>query len=346
MMKKNKPIPILVTGLGAAAVGTQIMKALRIAKTPYRIIGTDMSKESTGLQKVDVPYVIPSAKNAKYLSAIMKICKKEKIRCIFPGTEIELLKLSQKKEFFEKKGIFVICNPYKLVNLCLDKGKLFEFLKKNQVKVPDFQVIYDIDEFKKSVVPAIIKPVKGSGSKSVFLGETIEEVKFFIKYLITRGQKVIVQEYVGSGDEEYTVGIIRLNNGKIKRSIALKRDLRKSLSCKEDLKSKVSNKRFQISTGISQGWFDDFTKIRKECEKISDILNVNGPINVQCRKTKGGIIPFEINPRFSGTTYLRSIVGMNEPDIMIKYLLKNQIQPQGKILKKYVSRDLIEEILK
>ena len=56
MMKKNKPIPILVTGLGAATVGTQILKALRFAKTPYRIIGTDMSKESSGLQKVDVPY--------------------------------------------------------------------------------------------------------------------------------------------------------------------------------------------------------------------------------------------------------------------------------------------------
>jgi len=341
MMKKNKPIPILVTGLGAATVGTQILKALRIAKTPYRIIGTDMSKESTGLQKADSAYIIPSAKNAKYSSTIMKICKKEKVRCIIPGTEIELLKLSQKKKIFEKKGIFVLSNPYKLVNLCLDKGKLFEFLEKNHVKVPDFQVINNIKDFKKISSPVIIKPIKGSGSRSVFVAETNQEAKFFIKYLIERGQKVIVQEYAGGKDSEYTVGVLRINNGKLKFSIALKRDLTKNLSCKESIKSKFSNRKFFISTGISQGRIDDYKQVRATCEKISDVLQAEGPLNIQCRKTKDGIIPFEINPRFSGTTSIRSLAGFNEPDIWINYLLNKKIIVP-KVKKSVVLRDIIE----
>ena len=342
MMKKNKPIPILVTGLGAAAVGTQVLKALTLAKTPYRIIGTDMSKESSGLQKVDVPYVIPSAKSRDFVSSLLKICKKEKVRCVMPGTEIELLKLAQKKDIFEKKGFYVLANHYKLVKLCLDKGKLFEFLKKNNVRIPDFQVIKSIRDFRKIISPVIIKPIKGSGSRSVFIAETNQEAKFFIKYLTERDQTVIVQEYTGDKDSEFTVGVLRLNNGKIKFSIALKRDLTKNLSCKESLKSKFGSKKFYISTGISQGKIDDFYDVRKTCEKISDVLQSEGPLNIQCRKTKHDIIPFEINPRFSGTTSIRSMAGFNEPDIWINYLLfKKIIVP--KVKRMIVLRDIIEE---
>jgi len=341
MMSKNKPISILVTGVGAATVGSQIVKALRLSKTPYKIVGTDMFKRSTGLQKVDSPYVIPSAKSKEFFSSLMKICKKEKVRCIIPGTEIELLKLSHKKNIIEEKGIFLLSNQYKLIRLCLDKGKLFEFLKKNQVKVPNFQVIKNIKDFRKIYSPVIIKPIKGSGSRSVFIAETNQEARFFIKYLIERGQKVIVQEYIGGKETEFTVGVLRMNKGKLKFSIALKRDLTKNLSCKESLKSKFGNKEFYISTGISQGYIDDYKDVRRVCEKISDILQAEGPLNIQCRKTRDGIVPFEINPRFSGTTSIRSLAGFNEPDMWINYLLfKKLILP--KIRRTVVLRDIIE----
>ena len=340
---KNLKISVMVTGVGSASVGNQILKALG-SKPKYRIVSTDIVKESTGFRISDKSYIVSKSSKKKYLNEILKICKKEKIKFILPGSESELLILSKKRSFFKDQGIIVVSNPHKIVKLCLDKGKLFDFLKFKNLKVPDFQVVRNIKEFKKCKIPAIVKPVKGSGSKSVFLAETIEEVKFFIKYLTSRGHEIIVQEYVGKGDEEFTVGVIRLQNGKIKTSIALKRDLRRALSCKEDLKSKSSSKRFQISTGISQGWFDDFKNVRMKCEKIADILEADGPINIQCRKTKEGVIPFEINPRFSGTTYLRSMVGFNEPDMIMKYYLYNKTPLQPKIPKRYISRDLFEEI--
>jgi len=297
------------------------------------------------LKDADKSYIVPHASKKNYISEIWKICKKEKVKFIFPGSEQELLVLSKKKDFFKQKDVIVVSNSHKIIKLCLNKGKLFEFLKSKKVKVPDFQVLKKISDFKKCKTPAIIKPVKGSGSKSVFLAETNDEVKFFIKYLISRGHEIIIQEYVGSGDNEFTVGIIRLQNGKIKTSIAMKRDLRKAISCKEDLKSKKSNERFQISTGISQGWFDEFKNIRKQCEEISDVLDADGPLNIQCRKTKNGIIPFEINPRFSGTTSLRSMVGFNEPNIIMEYYLHNKIPQQKKIPKKYIFRNLFEGVL-
>ncbi len=343
-MKKNK-ISILITGVGTASVGNQIVKSLKNYKAKYRIVVTDIVKESTSFKDADKSYIVPLAYKRNYISEICKICKKEKIKFIFPGSEQELLVLSKKKDFFKDKDVMIVSNSHKIIELCLNKGKLFEFLKLKKVKVPDFQVVKKINDFKKCKTPAIIKPVKGSGSKSVFLAETIDEARFFIKYLISRGHEIIIQEYIGSGDEEYTVGVIRLQNGKIKTSIAMKRDLRKAISCKEDLKSKKSNKRFKISTGISQGWFDEFRDVRKQCEKISDVLGGEGPLNIQCRKTKNGIIPFEINPRFSGTTSLRNMVGFNEPNMIMDFYLYNKIPQQKKIPKKYIFRNLIEGIL-
>jgi carbamoyl-phosphate synthase large subunit len=336
---------ILITGVGIGTVGNQILKTIRQKKYQFKIIITNISKESFGLQDSDKSCIVPRGTSKNYISNILKICRKENVKFIFPGSEQELLVLSKKKDFFKQKGIIVVSNSYKIVKLCLDKGKLFEFLKTKNVEIPDFQVVKKINDFKKCKTPTIIKPVNGSGSKSVFLAETIDEVKFFTEYLISRGHEVIIQEYVGSGNEEYTVGVIRLQNGKIKTSIAMKRDLSKTISCKEDIKSKKTNKRFQISTGISQGWFDEFKKIREQCEEISDVLEVEGPINIQCRKTKRGIIPFEINPRFSGTTFLRSMVGFNEPNIIMEYYLHNKIPQQKKIPKKYIFRDLFEGVL-
>ena len=43
-----------------------------------------------------------------------------------------------------------------------------------------------------------------------------------------------------------------------------------------------------------------------------------GPANIQCRVVDGVPYAFEVNPRFSGTTYFRTLLGVNEPLNVIK----------------------------
>ncbi len=47
-------------------------------------------------------------------------------------------------------------------------------------------------------------------------------------------------------------------------------------------------------------------------------MGATAPINIQCRVVGDKVVPFEINPRFSGTTSLRAMVGYNEPDTLIR----------------------------
>ena len=52
---------------------------------------------------------------------------------------------------------------------------------------------------------------------------------------------------------------------------------------------------------------------------------------------------FEINPRLSGSTSLRALVGFNEPDLLVKRFHQRDVRskPQG-IESVYITRKLIE----
>ena len=72
-----------------------------------------------------------------------------------------------------------------------------------------------------------------------------------------------------------------------------------------------------ISSGFSHGDIGRFRAVTEPCERIAEALDARGAINIQCRVVDGEVVVFEINPRFSGATSLRAMVGYNEPDVLI-----------------------------
>lgn len=75
-MGSGNRINLLITGVGGGGHGEQVLKALKMAKTPYTIIGTDMSPISMGLYEVDKAYIVPRADDSAYISTMLGICKK------------------------------------------------------------------------------------------------------------------------------------------------------------------------------------------------------------------------------------------------------------------------------
>lgn len=98
-------------------------------------------------------------------------------------------------------------------------------------------------------------------------------------------------------------------------SIAMRREFPSKLSYL------VNNALCTISTGYSQGLVDDFPLVRHQCERIASLLGSSGPLNIQGRVRDGQFIPFEINPRFSATTFLRHLAGFCELSMFIDFLL-------------------------
>jgi len=327
-MTKDR-IRVLIAGVGGGGFGLEIMKALRLSKLPYYICGVDMSEHSLGVFKADKSYVVPPAFHDEYIPTILDICEREEIQVIFHGSEPDLKVLSENRGMFEEKGIFLPLNSREVINMGLDKKQTSIFLKNHGIPIPktvavDSEKELDAIDF----LPAVIKPYVGSGgSKNVFIAQDKEELIFFCKYILTYGGKPLVQQYIGSPENEYTVGVLSDQEGKIISAIAIKRYILSGLSNRLKVPSiSKGDEILAISSGISQGEVVNETELLDQCRGIAFTLRSKGPLNIQCRFVNNKVYPFEINPRFSGTTHMRALAGVNEPDLLVrKYVLKEAI---------------------
>ena len=317
---------VLVTAIGSGGLGEQTLKALRlVSKKKYKLFGTDVTECHTNKELVDTFYKVPIANASEYLNNIKKICKKSKINVLIPGSEAELKVISNSRDYFDKQKIFLPINKKSLIDLCMDKARLNNTLKSLGFLVPKYIETFERSQIDKiDFFPLILKPrIGGKGSKNVFLVQSKKQLSALVDYLNISENSFgfIAQEYVGTPDQEFTVGVLHDSEGNFIDGIALRRDLTKAISIKSIEKNLTDKKNLGyylvVSSGISQGNIGPYPEIIKQCREIADKLGSAGPLNIQCRVVNGKVYVFEINPRFSGTTSLRAMVEFNEPDFMI-----------------------------
>ena len=333
-MKEN----VLIAGVGGASLGTEIFKCLRRSGN-YSVVGADISPYAYGLYQEGFvkTYVID---REKYIQNILDICKKENIGAIIPGGEEPLLLLSNHKDLLDREGIILAINSKEVIELCTDKKKTFDYMSRLDIPVPITKRISDVNDLNGLNYPCIIKPSSGSGgSVFAYLAEDVEEASLYISYLKKRNVKVIVQEYISDDEGEYTVGVLSLPNGKLVGSIALKRFFSSKLSYLVKYNDRI------ISSGYSQGLIDDFKNVRKQAEDIALKIDSRGPLNIQGRLKDGVFYPFELNARFSATTYLRAMAGFNEVDIFLKSLFGHKYTLPRNIKYGYYFRSIEEKYI-
>ena len=347
----SEKIPVLVTGVGGGGTGHELVKTLRLAGR-YHIVGVDMNASSLGLCDVDEAFLVPPSSSPDYINVIRDICKSKKIKALFAGSEPELKIISQHRNIFADINVLVMANTPEVIDRGLDKWNTMSYLKDHGFTVPRSQLLFKVDEIPSDFpLPAVIKPsVGGGGSTNTFLVQDLAEFDYACRYLVGLGKVVLIQEYVGTPQDEYTVGVLSTFNGNFLGSIALRRNILSGLSNRFKVPNRTNRKDLSpllaISSGVSQGTIEDFPEIRKECETIASEFGSKGPINIQGRWVNGKWYTFEINPRFSGTSFVRALVGFNEADILIRYhILGEQITTPISYKYGQVIRGLREQFL-
>ncbi len=323
----NRKIKVLVTAIGGGC-GEQILKALRLADRSdrYWIIGADANRFCTQLSWVDQKMQLPSATAGNYMDCLLGAINEHGIDAVFPGCDSEMRRISIQRETLLSRGVFVPVNPASVIELCMDKGKTNHRLKELGFQPPRFAScssraeLAGIDWF-----PVVVKPATGGGgSADVYIAQSARELAGLADFLGLgeQGNRFFIQEYVGSPDNEYTVGVLHDMDGNYINSIAVKRVFSGQLN----VRVKVPNRsgrddlgaHLVISSGVSQGFVGRFSDVTEPCRAIAAALGARGALNIQCRLVDGVVKVFEINPRFSGTTSLRAMVGYNEPDVLIR----------------------------
>lgn len=329
-------VNVLIAGIAGASLGTELLKSLRLGGN-YDVYGCDISGLAYGMY--DEGFIKTfCVDRSRYVEDVIALCVENNIHIILPGAEEPTLLLSRSKALLDRNKIILAGNDPDVIALCSDKARCFEYLAKIGIRIPEAITVNRLNRLVDFPFPCIVKPATGSGGSSfVFLAQDREEALIYVEYLQRNGKTPIIQEYIPETEGEFTVGTLTL--GGTVGSVALRRIFNNKLSVQ--LKSKVG----LISTGYSQGLLDDFPDIRRECEKIACALNSNGPLNIQGRMRRGRFIPFEINPRFSASTFLRALAGFNEVDLYIRYLLREDVAFPRNIKYGYYLRSLTEKYI-
>jgi carbamoyl-phosphate synthase large subunit len=315
---------VLITAVGGGGVGEQLIKALRLAPRPYCIVGSDIHHRSLGLADVDVPVMLPRGNAPDYIDAVLDVCKRLGVRAIFPGSEVELIALSKARSKITAAGVRLFVNTERVLEIGLDKAATGTFLSENGFEAPrakEISSLADLPEI--PFLPVVLKPsVGGGGSVNTFIAQTREELQLFGAFLLSVYPSFLAQEYVGTADAEYTVGVLTSYDGQLIHSIALRRTILATFNNRLWVPNKSGNaslgKTLVISNGVSQGDVGTFRQVTEPCERIAKAIGSRGPINIQCRLENGSVKVFEINPRFSGTASIRAMMGFNEADLLFR----------------------------
>ncbi len=309
---------VLVTASGGI-VAQGIIKCLKLANkqkkssTNYKIFATDINAKAPGLYRSDIGILIPPVTDVGYHKAIIKTCIEKKIKAIFIGSDEELVPLTMAKhEIEDKTGAIVITNPTDTISNAGDKWKTFEFLKKNDLPCAESSLLQDQDKFiKEYKFPIIIKPREGHGSLHFYIIHNNKELDNAANAIRNAGWRPLLQEYLPGDDSEFTTGVTVSQDGKIMSSISINKFLKGGQTYK--------------------AFIDNYKDVRKSAEQIAVKIGARGAINIQAKMVKGKPKIFEINARFSATSPLRAVAGINEPDIVFR----NTVLGEDISIKKY-----------
>jgi carbamoyl-phosphate synthase large subunit len=242
-------------------------------------------------------YVVSLPNESGYIGDIQLICSRNKIDMILPCSDMELLSIVRNQERFIDNKMFY--SPLDIVETCIDKNKLYEYLDKNDVLVPEvYDNTIDVD------LPVIVKPCISSGSKNTFKIDSFKKLRSIVNFV----DKPIIQRYIYG--TEYTV------DGFVDRD--------------GDIVYLVPRKRLLTKGGLSiVAEIENNKKIITECEKIIRLMKLRGCCMFQCIQTNYNDVFFiEVTPRIAGSISFIQGSGINPFKIICSIVQSDKWQRQ------------------
>jgi carbamoyl-phosphate synthase large subunit len=299
-------IPVLVTSVGGN-VGQGVVKALR-ATGRFRTIGVDMEPLSAGFSLVDGVYVVPRAGAADFADRVGEICRGEAVAAVFVCSDAEIVYYSEARSELEARwGCPIFVNPPEVVAVGNDKLRTARFLADAGLPHPLTVLASDADGVQRLLdahgFPVLLKPRQGASARSIFLVDSLIQ----LAAARTLVPDMVAQQYLPGDEAEFTAGTVSDAAGRVRATIVLRRELLQGTTYRSELIEDAA--------------------IAGQIERIVTALGAVGPCNVQFRLIDGVVYPFEINPRFSGTSGIRYLHGFNDPELVYDTLVHGGAEP-------------------
>ncbi len=181
------------------SVGTRV-KIVQYFKKAFcgagKVIAADMSALAPALYEADACYIVPRLGDPDYMERVLEICRLENVRGVLSLIDPELSVLAENEALFRENGVTVIGSSKELCDMALDKMKMYAWLKEHGYpcarSYSDKEAFYADAEAGLINYPVMVKPIRGSASKSVMKAEDRETVEF----LFAGEDGLMIQEYL------------------------------------------------------------------------------------------------------------------------------------------------------
>lgn len=302
-------IRVTVTGAGSL-FGQGIIKCLRRADLPMRLHGLDYFATAMGFHWCDETGLLPdlldpAISEEAWFADLCRQVGEAGSQILFVGADFELRPLARLAETLRARtGCHAVVGPTAIVDICKDKYRTARWLREIGAPAPESRLPSDgIDEIETAIAyPMIVKPRFGARSRGV--------VRVADRAALQRALAVckdpVVQRYLPGAEREYSCGVVVLD-GRVDTVSVLRRRLKDG----------------NTSTAVA----DPVPAVDALCRKVGKALAPHGPINIQLRLVDETPYVFEINPRFSGTTIFRALLGVNEPERVLRHVLTLPLSP-------------------
>lgn len=295
---------VLVTGTGAL-IGQGLIRSLRRTELPLRIVGLDRRRHALAEHLADASYTKPPVEesSSEYLVFLQALIEREEIDLVVPGIEIDLFYLHEHRQEFAGSRAKIVLNRPELLELGRDKWATHAALLAAGIPAIPSYVGEDWLECRRVLgePPLLFKPRAGSASQGQMI---IRDEEDFCYLRRTRASGFMVQRFVGTADEEYTVGVFGFGDGEACGPAILRRALGPG-----------------GSTFLAESVTSD-PAIEEMCDRLNRAFRPIGPTNYQFRKDADGTVwLLEINPRVSSSSSLRGVLGFNEALFCIEFFL-------------------------
>ncbi len=306
---------ILFTSIGRRV---ELIQAFRKAASELQIeltiVGADIASDAPALYFCDEAKIISRIKDCNYIPQLLSICKNEKVDCLIPTIDTDLMLLAENKQQFEAVGTKVLISAADKVKLCRDKNYTANYFISLGLKSP-FST-NSVEKYKQmlsedsALFPAFIKPKDGSSSINTYKIENHEDLDLYTQKV----KDYIIQKFISG--REYTIDIFCDYEG---NPVYITPRERLAVRAGEVLKTKITQ---------------DETIVAEMMKLIADYKPC-GQITVQMIQDEktGGNFYIEINPRFGGGAPLSIKAGADSAKAVLRMLNGEKLTYQEKAAK-------------
>lgn len=295
-------ITVVVTAVGAL-IGQGIIRSLRLSGLPVRVIGVDRDPNGIGPYWCDAFFAKPAIDESSqaYLDFWTSLLVEQAVDLVLPGLELDVLFFSRNREAFAGIGTRIVLNDPRVIELAQDK---WDFgLELERLELPTIPALLGAS-FTECVralgLPLLLKPRQGNGSRGIAVLRDEDDFNYWSR---KSRDAFLIQKFIGSDEQEFTVGAFGFGDGTALAPIIFRRKL-------------------SVAGNTQYAEVVEHPVLAEAVTRLAAIFKPVGPTNYQFRMDGETPYLLEINPRFSSSTSLRAAFGYNEAAMAVDYYLR------------------------